>query len=93
MRLGGRGDSRPLRPRSASFGAIVDRGVEIVIGVGVGPMKAFGRKSHDRAHEFKIVGGRLRIADLDIEILVAKRLALPQLVFGTGDRRRLNGPA
>ena len=69
------------------------RGFHVVAGVSVRPVKAIGREIAHRADKLEIVFRRLRIADLDIETVIAPRLGERELGLCTGQRRRLNGPA
>src|SRR5262249_3129768 len=68
------------------------RGFHVIVGVRVRPVKTIGREIAHRAGKLEIIFRRLRIAELDIETVIAPRPGERELRLCTGHRRRLNGP-
>ena len=88
----GQGRFERLQPQIGEPRRLRQGGVEVVTRVGVGPMKTRGRECMDQAHEFQVIGRRLRRPELDVEILVARCAALLELRLRGLQRRRLYRP-
>ncbi len=69
------------------------RRVELVAGIGVGPVEARRRELAHRADQAAVVVGRLRRAELDVEAVVACGPARLKLPLGRLQAGRVHGPA